>query len=232
MVYHLHIGNKRYSSWSMRPWVLLKALDIPFKEHLHLFKPGSNQPDFFSFSPVGRVPCLSDDNTSESIRIWDSLAICEYIAEKYPKVWPKDPAARSFARCAVAEMHSSFNALRNECSMIVALRIDLGDTLSEALQRDLERLSGLFNEGLAKFGGPWLVGEGFTAADAFFAPVASRCKTYGLKLDGAAARYIERLFEHSAVQEWIRDGIEETAREPKHEEISVAGRTVLQDLSE
>lgn len=114
--------------------------------------------------------------------------------------------------------------------MNVALRIDMCDTGSEALQRDLGRLSELFIEGLSRFGGPWLAGQDFSVVDAFFAPVASRCKTYGLKLEGAAGEYIERLFEHDVVQEWISEGVKETAREPKHEEICISGRKVLKDL--
>lgn len=228
MTYKLYIANKRYSSWSMRPWVLLKALEIPFQEELFLFKPGYHQPEFLAFSPSGKVPCLHDQETS--LTIWDSLAIAEYVAEKYPNVWPKDQAARAFARCAAAEMHSGFNAIRDECSMNVALRIDLGETLSAGLQRDIARFNVLFKDGLDKFGGPWLAGKEFTAVDAMFAPVASRCKTYGIKLEGPAAEYIERLFEHPAVQAWVQQGIKETVREPSHEDDCVRDRKILEDL--
>lgn len=231
MALTLYIGNKRYSSWSMRPWVLLKALDIPFDENLNLFQAGMRQPQFDAFSPSSKVPCLHD--AANSTVVWDSLAIVEYIAEQRPGAWPEERAARAFARCAAAEMHSGFAALRNECGMNVGLRVDMGGTLSEGLARDLSRLSRLFDEGLSRFGGPWLAGRDFSAVDAFFAPVASRCKTYGLKLDGAAAAdYVDRLFEHPAVQAWVREGIAETAREPMHEEESTqGGRKVLQDLS-
>ncbi|KAM5350254.1 hypothetical protein ACJ41O_006759 [Fusarium nematophilum] len=228
MTYTLFIGNKRYSSWSMRPWVLLKALDIPFDEKLNMFKPSLRQPDFLAFSPTGKVPCLHD--SSSSIVVWDSLAICEYIAEKHPSAWPADAAARAFARCAAAEMHSGFNAIRDECAMNVALRIDLGKP-SEALQRDIDRFNALFKEGVEKFGGPWLAGDRFTIVDAMYAPIASRCKTYGVELDGVAKEYLERLFEHPVVQEWVRDGIKETEREPFHEEDCLRGRKVLQDLA-
>lgn len=229
MTYTLYIGNKRYSSWSMRPWVLLKALNIPFEEKLSFFKPGLRQPEFLAFSPTGKVPCLVS-TSGESITVWDSLAILEYVAEKHPAIWPKDASARAFARCAASEMHSGFNAIRNECSMNVALRIDMGGNLSEGLQRDMARLNVLFKEGLETYGGPWLAGKEFCAVDAFYAPIASRTKTYGLKLQGPAAEYVERLYEHPAVQEWVRDGIQETAREPDHEEDCVRGRTVLEDL--
>lgn len=212
----------------MRPWVLLKALDIPFDEKLQLFKPGQRQPDFLKFSPTGKVPCLYDSERKD-VAIWDSLAICEYIAEKYPAAWPSDPVARAFARSAASEMHSSFAAIRDECSMNVALRIELSE-VGEGLQRDLDRFTALFNEGLSKFGGPFLAGNSFTVADAFYAPIASRAKTYGLKLDGAAGEYLDRLYEHPAVQAWIKEGIEETEREPFHEEDCVRGRKVLEDL--
>ena len=237
MAYTLYIGNKRYSSWSMRPWVLLKALDIPFEERLHIFKPTRRQTEFVTFSPSGKVPCLhqkTDDSVDEALVVWDSLAITEHVAEKYPAVWPSTdrPAARAFARCAAAEMHSSFSAIRDECSMNVGLRIDLGGPPSEALQENLDRFSELFKYGLERFGGPWLAGPDFTAADAFYAPIASRCKTYGLKLkDTISQEYIERLFDHPAVQEWVEAGIRETAREPLHEEDCTRGRKVLEDLS-
>lgn len=232
MAYKLHIGNKRYSSWSMRPWVLLKALDIPFDEALSLFKPGHRQPEFLAFSPSGKVPCLHD---AGSVVVWDSLAIAEYLADRHAGVWPSletNAAARAFARCAAAEMHSSFAAIRDECSMNVGLRIEMSQPLSDALQRDLARLSGLFTHGVETFGGPWLAGPAFTAADAMFAPVASRCVTYGLELEGDVAKaYVERLFNHPAVQAWVQDGILETAREPGHEDDCTRGRKILADLT-
>ncbi|KAK2590282.1 hypothetical protein QQS21_012035 [Conoideocrella luteorostrata] len=228
MTLSLYIGNKRYSSWSMRPWVLLKALDIPFEEKLQLFKPGQRQPDFLKFSPTGKVPCLYDSEQKD-VGIWDSLAICEYIAEKYPAAWPRDPVARAFARSAASEMHSSFAAIRDECSMNVALRIELGEP-SDALKKDLARFAALFKEGIERFGGPYLAGGTFTVADAFYAPIASRCKTYGIELEGPAQEYIRRLYEHPAVQAWIVEGIRETEREPFHEEDCVRGRKVLEDL--
>ncbi|UNI21255.1 Glutathione transferase [Purpureocillium takamizusanense] len=240
-MYALYIGNKRYSSWSMRPWVLLRALDIPFDEKLHFFKPGQAQPEFKAFSPSAKVPCLHDtdtntnnqDNNGNGVVVWDSLAIAEYLAERHPGVWPSDRAARAFARCAAAEMHSSFAAVRDECSMNVALRIELPRPLSEPLRRDLARLGALFAEGLERFGGPYLAGAAFTAADAFFAPVASRCQTYGIRFDDEprAQAYVDALLAHPAVRAWIEQGIRETEREPYHEEDCVRGRKVLEDLA-
>ncbi|KAL7892992.1 hypothetical protein HDV63DRAFT_386009 [Trichoderma sp. SZMC 28014] len=231
MTYTLYIGNKRYSSWSMRPWVLLKALNIPFDEKLVYFDPdlASQRAEFLKFSPSAKVPCLIDSSTSATII--DSLAIVEYMAEAYPAVWPSDKLARAFARCAAAEMHSGFGGIRTDCSMNVALRIELGPR-SEALQRDIDRLTELFSEGISKFGGPWLAGKEFTAADAFYAPIASRCKTFGVELDGEAGRYLDRLFDHSAVKQWVDEGITEPGIVHRYEEESKKGRKVLKNLGE
>lgn len=226
MTYSLYIGNKRYSSWSMRPWVLLKALDVPFEEKLNLFKPGLRQPQFMSFSPTGKVPCLHDD--AASIVVWDSLAICEYIAESHPGAWPTDARARAFARSAAADMHSGFSAIRSECGMNVGLRITL-PTQSKELKAEISRLNELFNEGLDRFGGPWFAGKEFTIADAMFAPISSRCRTYGIELEGAGKDYMDRLFGHPAVQEWVQAGIKESSREPFHEEeCRAGGRTCIE----
>ncbi|OHE97245.1 glutathione S-transferase domain-containing protein [Colletotrichum orchidophilum] len=227
MGYILYVANKRYSSWSMRPWVLLKALNVPFEERLQTFVAGLRQPAFLSFSPSGKVPALQDGDTT----VWDSLAIVEYIAEDHPSAWPRDKAARAFARSAAAEMHAGFEAIRNQCSMNVALRIDLGGPPDAALQRDLDRLDELWVDGLTRFGGPYLAGGAFSAADAFFAPVATRIQTFGLRVSAPAMAYVRTLLEHPAVEQWVVEGIAETAREPYHEEDVRRGRTVLEDLS-
>jgi glutathione S-transferase len=230
MTYKLYIGNKRYSSWSLRPWAVFKALDIPFEEKLQLFKPSAQQVGFLEFSPTGKVPCLVASTHGPSITVWDSLAIIDYVAESHPGVWPSDAAARAWARSATSEMHSGFSTIKDECGFNVGLRIEL-NAPSDALQRDLARLSALFKEGLDKFGGPWLAGSKFTAVDAFYAPIASRYKTYGLQLEEPAKAYLDRLFEHPAVQLWVEAGIKETQREPHHEDDCVRDRTVLKDLS-
>jgi glutathione S-transferase len=234
MTYTLYIGNKRYSSWSMRPWVLLKALNIPFEERLQIFEAGMSQPQFKVFSPSSKVPCLHANSTDDKATVvWDSLSIVEYVADDHPGVWPgtDQPEARAFARSAAAEMHSSFAAIRDECSMNVGLRFESSPP-SQALQKDLDRLAALFTYGLEKFGGPWLAGSAFTAADAFYAPIASRVKTYGLQLgDGLVQEYVDRLFDHPAVKEWVEAGIRETAREPIHEEDCRRDRKIIRDLS-
>jgi glutathione S-transferase len=209
MAYTLHIGNKNYSSWSLRPWVLMRELGIEFEERMHPFDRGES---FFDFSPTGKVPCLHDG----AIMIWDSLAIVEYLAESHPAVWPSDPRARAWARCAAAEIHSGFAALRQCCSMNCGARIRLHER-PEALVRDLARLDSLWAEGLRRFGGPFLAGPEFGAVDAFFAPVAFRVQTYGLELGDAAHGYARRLLGLESMQEWYADALAEPWRDAAHE---------------
>jgi glutathione S-transferase len=211
-VYELVIANKNYSSWSMRPWVLMRALQIPFAERLLAFHANAGPSDFRNFSPSGRVPCLVDG----ALKVWDSLAIVEYLAERHGGVWPQDPAARAWARSASAEMHSGFQTLRNICSMSAGVRVRLHE-ISVPLQADLSRLQALWTAGLAAHGGPWLAGGSFTAVDAFFAPVATRVQTYDLPLTQLAAQYAQRLLEFPPVKEWVNAGIAEPWRDASHE---------------
>jgi len=223
-VYRLHIANKNYSSWSLRPWITLRELGIPFEERLTVFAPGSNWARFRDFSPNGKVPCLVDGPTV----VWDSLAIVEYLAERHAGVWPADPVARAWARSAAAEMHSGFGTLRNECSMCVGVRIAL-HRVSEALGRDVARIDALWSEGLARFGGPFLAGAAFTAVDAFFVPVAFRVRTYGLALGAPAAAYARRLLELPSTREWEAAALRETWRDEAHESEVLAAGTLLED---
>ena len=223
-MFELYIGNKNYSSWSLRSWVLLKALGIPVTEHLRSFRAGGS-PEFRSFSPSGRVPCLHDGGAV----VWDSLGIAEYVAEKHPGVWPADPAARAWARCAAAEMHSGFGALRNRCTMNCGVRVRLAGVPPD-LATDLARIDQLWNEGLTRFGGPFLAGLRFTAADAFYAPVVLRAQTYGLSFTGPAGRYVEHMLALPALRAWYDAGIAETWREPGHDAELQASGTLLQDL--
>jgi len=220
-MYELIIGNKNYSSWSMRPWVLMRHLRIPFNERLLPFHLGGLK----QHSPSGRVPCLVDGQTV----VWDTLAITEYLAERHAGIWPEDAKARAWARSAAAEMHSGFAALRNDCSMSVGVRIKLHQ-VGAGLQADLARLAGLWTDGLARHGGPCLGGAAFTAVDAFFAPVATRVQTYGLSLPPKAAAYVGRLLEVQAVAEWIAAGIAENFRDAPHEQEILASGVVLADL--
>jgi len=224
-MYELFIGNKNYSSWSMRPWVLMRQLGIAFTEQLRPFHLNKGEGDFRRFSPTGRVPLLVHGD----LRVWDSLAITEFLAERHPGVWPAPADARAFARCAAAEMHSGFGTLRNECSMSVGVRIRL-HRVSDGLRADLARLDALWGEGIERFGGPFLAGARFTAADAFFAPVATRIQTYGLPVTERAGRYAALLLQQPAVAEWIAGGIAETFRDAPHEQEILASGELLQAL--
>jgi len=224
-MYELFIGNRNYSSWSLRPWVLLRTRDVDFVEHVRPFEPGSSWREFRTFSPTGKVPCLRDGATV----VWDSLGIAEYLAERHPGFWPADAAARTWARCATAEMHSSFAALRNHCSMNVGLRVRLREWPA-ALTADVGRIDELWNEGLARFGGPFLAGEQFTVVDAFFCPVAYRVRTYDIPLAGAAAGYAQRLLELPAMREWEAAALAEPWRDPAHEDEIPAVGDIIADL--
>jgi glutathione S-transferase len=219
-MYTLWIANKNYSSWSLRPWVLMRALGIPFDEKLVFFGTGV---DFRTISPTGKVPVLVDGATT----VWDSLAIAEYLAERHPGVWPADPVARAWARSAAAEMHSGFATLRRVCSMTVGVRVALKDDVPADLGRDVARLAALWGEGLSRFGGPFLAGPAFTAVDAFYCPVAYRVRTYGLSLPEPAAAYAARLTELPAMRAWEADALAETIRDAEHDaEIAHWGRIV------
>ena len=226
-MYILHIANKNYSSWSLRPWALLRALAIPFQEKMHFLEGGSNELRFREFSPSGRAPCLQDGANA----IWDSLAIVEYLAERHGEVWPEDSWARAWSRCACAEMHAGFAELRNRCSMSVGMRIRLRAP-TERLRHDLSRLQELWSDGLRRFGGPWLAGPTFTAVDAYFAPVAFRIQTYGLALDRPCRAYTGRLLDHAALRAWEADALAEIRRDEAHEAEIMASGERLEDLRE
>jgi glutathione S-transferase len=220
-MFELVIGNKNYSSWSLRPWVLMRELGVPFAERLVPF--GST--DFGALSPSGRVPVLQDGDLS----VWDSLAIVEYLAERHPGVWPADGTARAWARSAAAEMHSGFGALRQTCTMTCGQRIRLA-VEPPALRADQHRLEALWTQGLARWGGPFLAGPRFTAVDAFFAPVAFRVQTYGLELRPVPAAYAARLLGLASMRAWYAEALREPFREAAHEADALAVGAVLEDL--
>ena len=221
----LYIANKNYSSWSLRPWLLMQMLEIPFEEKLVPLIEGGCWDEYRHFSPNGRVPCLHDDGHV----IWESIAIAEYLAEQYPAVWPQDADARAWARCAAAEMHAGFTALRGECPMSCGVLVNR-HAISPALQHDLERIDELWNEGLRCFGGPFLASDAFCAADAFFAPVAFRIQTYRLPLGAFAMAYAQRLLDLEPMREWYSAALEEPWRELSHDcEIEASG-VVTEDL--
>lgn len=223
-MYTLHIANKNYSSWSLRPWVLMKELGIEFNEQLIVFGDEPTWQAYRRLSPSGKVPCLTDESTT----VWDSLAIIEYLAERHEGVWPKDAKARAWARCAAAEMHSGFQSLRDICSMNVGLRIRM-NTVSEGLQKDIDRIDSLWSHGLQQFGGPFLAGDRFSAVDAFFAPVVYRVRTYGLDLSEGAAAYVERVLALGSMQQWEAESLAEPWRDTEHEDIAFTVGTLLAD---
>lgn len=223
-MYELYLANKNYSSWSLRPWVLMRAVGIEFKEHLIPFGAAAWK-DFLKLSPSGKIPCLVDG----SIVVWDSLAITEYLAERHRGVWPQEVEARAWARSAAAEMHSGFTELRSRCSMSCGVRLRLKQTPA-ALTRDIARLDALWSDGLGRFGGPFLAARSFTAVDAFFAPVAYRVQTYGLELSSAAADYASRLLEIPAMREWYAAALAENFRDAPHEEEMLEAAILIEDL--
>jgi glutathione S-transferase len=229
-MYQLYIANKNYSSWSLRPWLVMKQLGIAFDEHMVPFSGGSNWEAFRRFSPTGNVPCLVDG----SLTVWDSLAITEYLAERHSNVWPQDAVARAWARCVSAEMHSGFQTLRGRCGMNCGIRIRLKPAYEEAKQqafeRDIRRLDELWAEGLDRFGGPFLAGKQFTAADAFFAPVAFRVQTYGIPVAPRSLEYVQRLLELTGMQAWYAAALAEPWRELAHETEVLETGELLEDL--
>lgn len=189
------------------------------------FQPGSNWEAFRSFSPSGTVPAL----ISTQGAVWDSLAIIEFLAEQYKSVWPADQQARTWARCASAEMHSGFGALREICSMSCGVRIDLRE-ISPALQKNITRIDELWCEGMDRFGGPFLAGENFSAVDAFFAPVVFRVQTYGLVLSAKAHAYVQHMLEFPAMQSWYEQALQEVWRDVPHDEQCLRVGDVVEDF--
>jgi glutathione S-transferase len=211
-MFELYIGNKNYSSWSLRPWVLMRELGIPFKERLLRFGDSAAWAAYRESVQGGTVPALVDG----PLVVWDSLAIVEYLAERDARVWPQNPVARAWGRSASAQMHAGFGELRARCPMNCGLRVRLRERPPELL-RDLANLSRLWSEGLGRFGGPFLAGAAFSAVDAFFAPVAFRIQTYDLDLAPEANAYAARLLGLGAMRAWYADGIAETFRDEAHE---------------
>ena len=209
----LVIGNKNYSSWSMRPWVTLTAFDIPFRE----LRICLDQPDtaarIAEHSPAGRVPILIDGD----LTIWDSLAICEYLADQFPEknLWPSNRQARALARSVCAEMHCSFAALRKSMSMDIRARHPGAGRTAES-QADIGRISEIWEECLVKYGAHQFLFGDFSIADAYFAPVVMRFQTYGVFLAPALQAYMERVIAHPAVSRWINEALAEIEILPDH----------------
>lgn len=206
----LIIGDKNYSSWSMRPWVMMKQAGIAFDEVLVPLREADTKARILEHSPSGKVPCLvTDDGQS----IWETLAIVETLAERYPQhgIWPSDANARAHARAISSEMHAGFTDLRTNMSMnIRAQRAGQGAT--PGTLADVARIDAIWSECLTRYGGPFLFGEEFCAADAMYAPVVSRFITYAPPLSEEARAYMERVSAVPAVREWFDDARRETHR--------------------
>jgi glutathione S-transferase len=204
----LIIGNKNYSSWSLRPWLLLKQAGIPFREQYLPLRSEAWQTQIRDLSPSGKVPALIHGD----IRVWDSLAICEYLAERFPdkNLWPAAFAARAEARSVSAEMHSGFQALRQNMFMNIRRRMPTRGRTPESLA-DIERIVAIWNGCRARYasGGPFLFGA-FSIADAMYAPIALRFETYAVKTEGAAGDYARSLLALPAMQEWVTAARAET----------------------
>jgi len=210
----LYIGNKNYSSWSMRPWVLLTQAGIPFEEvmaRFDSFAPDSHFKQVIGpVSPVGKVPALVDGD----LAVWDTLAIAEYLAEKFPdqQLWPADIQARARARSICAEMHSGFAALRSACPINIEASLpEIGQLVwrdKPAVRADVARLVAMWSELLAQYGGPMLFGT-FSVADAYFAPVVMRFKTYALPVPEAIAAYMDRVAALPGVKAWVQGALAE-----------------------
>jgi glutathione S-transferase len=212
MIYTLITANRNYSSWSLRPWVLMKGLGIAFQDRLEPFTKPQNYDEFRTFSPTGQVPVLRHDGRT----IYDSMGITLYLADRHDGVWPKNADARSWAQTAACEMHSGFSALRNDCTMNVGVRVK-PKPMSDALKANVVRIRELWEEGLSRFGGPYLAGAEFSAVDAFFAPVAYRVRTYGLDV-GAGQAWVDHIIAHPAMQIWEAEALAESWREIGHED--------------
>ena len=212
--YTLVIGNKAYSSWSMRPWLLMKQAGIAFNEvRIPLYQDG-HADKIRAWSPAGRVPVLQIGEMT----VWDSLAICETLAERHPEknLWPADAAARAHARAISAEMHSGFAALRSNMGMNVRHTFP-GAGRTPEVAKDIARIEQLWSDCLLRYGGPFLFGA-FSVADAMYAPVATRFRTYAVELSGSAQRYATMLLDLPAVRDWYADAATETEVLPQFEQ--------------
>ena len=209
------IGNKKYSSWSMRPWLALKETGAPFEEVLVGLDLPDTAQQIRKYSPSGRVAALVDGETT----VWDSIAICEYLNEKFPQaqLWPKDSKARAQARSVSAEMHSGFANLRTDCSMKILKTFPVAPLRPET-RAEVDRIVEIWTDCLQKSGGPYLFGGKPCIADAMYAPVVSRFRSYSIPVSGAAKGYCETIWAWPAVQKWIEDAKAETLRVKRYED--------------
>jgi glutathione S-transferase len=216
----LVIANKNYSSWSMRPWVLLRGRAIEFRERMVKFESQDWRDHMATLSPSGLVPVLWEGEPGKGFATWDTLAIAERLHELFPRsgIWPADDRQRARARSAAAEMHSGFRALRGAMPMNIRSRYP-GKGMNDGVAKDVARINAIWNAAT----GPYLYGD-FSAADAFYAPVATRLETYGVALDGAARKYQRALLDSPAVKAWCADAVKETEFVAEDEPYAAAAR--------
>ncbi len=224
-MYQLYIANKNYSSWSLRIWVLLKELNIPFEEIRIPFTGIGEFRDHKDILPSKKVPTLHD----QDLKIWDSLSIVEYLFEKGHSVYPNSLKKRTIARSYCAEMHSGFHSLRSVCSMNCGIRVHLNE-ISQKLEKDIAKINDLLSDALNENKGDFLYGNQFNAADAFFAPIAFRMQTYDLKFDSIVQDYFQILLELPSMKEWYQDAINETMRDIEHDQDVIKYGTIIKDL--
>jgi glutathione S-transferase len=207
----LIIGSKNLSSWSLRPWLVLRYFKVPFEEELIILDQPDTEEKIAAHSPSGNVPALTDGD----ITIWDSLAICEYVNEKYPekKMWPEDPKVRALARAISCEMHSGFSAMRTV--MGHNLQLTQTEFTSKSAIDDIKRVKEIWSGCLGRFGGPFLFGS-FTIADAMFAPVVNRFVSYAVPVDGKVQEYVKTMRNLEAFKPWLEAALKEPPADPNH----------------
>lgn len=213
MTIRLHIGDKNYSSWSMRPWLALRHGGIAFDEVMHALPEIGGKPVFGAISPNARVPAL---DLGAGVVVAESLAICEWAAEQQPTLWPKDANARALARAAAAIMHSGFPNLRNDAPMNIKRRTDAGRMTADGLA-DAAKVDALWSEWLARSGGPFLFGQ-WSIADAMYAPVVTRFVTYAIPRSAVAQGYIDRMWAEPHFAAWVGGAEKETRQLPRSDQ--------------
>ncbi len=216
-MFDLYIGNKNYSSWSLRPWLLLKHFGLPFTEHLVSVAGRDYNAALKPLAGNARVPCLHD----EGFQVWESIAIAEYLAERHPQMWPADRKARARARSISAEMHAGFAKLRTAMPMNLKLKLK-GKPATPEVQRDIDRVIEIWDEARTQFAtgdGPYLFGD-FSVADAMFAPVVWRLHIYNVSLPPVAAAYSDAMRAHPAMVEWYEAGIRESEAHDHYDKLA------------